>query len=1213
MKKLLFIIAVFVTALYFSQSLTNSENYTYRRSYLEPVTSEQPGAEQIQNVQYFDGLGRNIQSISIKATPSGKDMVVPSLYDTATGRQTKTYLPQPVDSQNGAYLPNIGENSVNAYYGIPNAYSEVAYEHSPLARVEKTAAPGADWQITGSHTQRTELATNSAGEVRKITATSTWNPSTQISDIALDAVPDDDYISNGFYNANILIKTIIWDEENHEVQTFTDPAGKQILIRKINKKENGTSEKIDTYYVYDDFGNLVFVIPPKAATATSIIQLNTKLDVLCYQYKYDKYNRLAEKKLPGKGWEYVVYDKQNRPVLTQDANLRTTTNNFGKRGWMFTKYDAFGRVLYTGFFENTESRTAIQNNINNFSANALNNETITTTPFTQGSMAIYYTKNAFPTGSITVLSINYYDEYPTDSPIQPDFVQNQATMKSVPTAFAVNGFSSVRSTKTMPTGSYTRNIENDSWSSAFIWYDTMGRAVGTYGKNHLGGFTSTETSLDFSGKVKETYTYHSRNTTSAEVIIKDRYIYSPYQFLQKHYQQINGQTEELISDLTYNDLGQITNKKVGGGLQSIDYTYHIRGWLLGINPNDLGTLGNKLFAYKIKYNQKEGVEAPNNEYTDLKVKPRYTGDIAEVDWKTATDNIQKRYGYAYDGINRLKAGFYQIDTNPYLKEYNEILDYDLNGNISSLKRTGGAIGGTSQNIDDLTYIYDAGNRLTNVTDTSQNYSGYPSSSSTQIDYDDNGNITSQIDKGINSISYNYLNLPEEIKFNSTYIVRNKVTGEDEIRNVRTNYIFRADGTKLRKEYTSFFKGNSERTTTTDYLDGFQYTVNHLGTVTLEFVPNSEGYYDFKNKRYIYNYTDHLGNTRLSYFKNAGGSAEVLEENNYYPFGLKHEGYNALAGNSSYQYKYNGKELQNETGMLDYGWRQYMPEIGRWNGIDQLAEMYVSTSTYAYVANNPVLRFDVDGRWFKDDGTIDHSASGNPYITLNKSFKPTYSFSISGGFQDNSGGGGSNWGQSFTSNSEPTIGNLIDAWLNNISTDEILSIISSNVNNLLDSSDSKNLFDGIDLTQLINKDIIILNASEGAGGKGHSGLIIGNDKDNRYIYIASDGRVDSSGSTWMGGKNDASVKVFKTRKEALDFAKTRYNYDDSITIKTTSKQDLDATVRAMQQLQSNYHFIFNNCNHIISAALVGAGLSKYGGYSVIPNVNFEEIKNNLKKK
>ena len=145
-----------------------------------------------------------------------------------------------------------------------------------------------------------------------------------------------------------------------------------------------------------------------------------------------------------------------------------------------------------------------------------------------------------------------------------------------------------------------------------------------------------------------------------------------------------------------------------------------------------------------------------------------------------------------------------------------------------------------------------------------------------------------------------------------------------------------------------------------------------------------------------------------------------------------------------------------------------------------------------------------------------------------------------------------------------------------------------------------------------KDIIILNASDGAGGKGHSGMIIGNDKDG-YIYMASDGRVDSSGSTWMGGKNDTTVKTFKTRQEAMDFAKTQYHYDDSITIKTTAKQDLGAATRAMKQLQSNYHFLFNNCNHIISAALTGAGLSQYGGYSVIPNSNFQELKNNFRKK
>ncbi|KUJ50907.1 hypothetical protein [Chryseobacterium sp. JAH] len=57
--------------------------------------------------------------------------------------------------------------------------------------------------------------------------------------------------------------------------------------------------------------------------------------------------------------------------------------------------------------------------------------------------------------------------------------------------------------------------------------------------------------------------------------------------------------------------------------------------------------------------------------------------------------------------------------------YNEVLTYDLGGNISTLKRTGGGIGSTAKEIDDLTYAY-VGNKLQTVTDFKDNLSGYPS-------------------------------------------------------------------------------------------------------------------------------------------------------------------------------------------------------------------------------------------------------------------------------------------------------------------------------------------------------------------------------------------------------------------------------------------------------------------------------------------------------
>jgi len=89
------------------------------------------------------------------------------------------------------------------------------------------------------------------------------------------------------------------------------------------------------------------------------------------------------------------------------------------------------------------------------------------------------------------------------------------------------------------------------------------------------------------------------------------------------------------------------------------------------------------------------------------------------------------------------------------------------------------------------------------------------------------------------------------------------------------------------------------------------------------------------------------------------------------------GYNYTSGNPYYRYQYNGKELQDDTGMLDYGWRQYMPELGRWNGMDQLSEAYSSSSPYAYVMNNPVMKYDPDGRITKEwlNGIYNMSPSG----------------------------------------------------------------------------------------------------------------------------------------------------------------------------------------------------------------------------------------------
>lgn len=121
-----------------------------------------------------------------------------------------------------------------------------------------------------------------------------------------------------------------------------------------------------------------------------------------------------------------------------------------------------------------------------------------------------------------------------------------------------------------------------------------------------------------------------------------------------------------------------------------------------------------------------------------------------------------------------------------------------------------------------------------------------------------------------------------------------------------------------------------------YHGDYLYKTQGLSS-TLAYIKTNQGYFDISRNAYIYNYMDHLGSVRLSFWNNGSGTLEVIEESNYYPFGLQHEGYNKAAIPSDYLYKFNGKELQDEIGMYDYGARYYMPVIGRWINVDPLAE------------------------------------------------------------------------------------------------------------------------------------------------------------------------------------------------------------------------------------------------------------------------------------
>ncbi len=109
------------------------------------------------------------------------------------------------------------------------------------------------------------------------------------------------------------------------------------------------------------------------------------------------------------------------------------------------------------------------------------------------------------------------------------------------------------------------------------------------------------------------------------------------------------------------------------------------------------------------------------------------------------------------------------------------------------------------------------------------------------------------------------------------------------------------------------------------------------------------------------FTDKDGDGVIEIFENVD-SNEVLSENHYYPFGMDMNGAWMSNQGRGTDYKYNGKELNQDFGLdwYDYGARCYDASIGRFTGVDPIAEQYAHVTTYNYAENEPVGHIDLWG-------------------------------------------------------------------------------------------------------------------------------------------------------------------------------------------------------------------------------------------------------------
>lgn len=709
-----------------------------------------------------------------------------------------------------------------------------------------------------------------------------------------------------------------------------------------------------------------FSNPPQ--TSVGLID-DEVLDGLCYIYHYDQRNRLIEKRVPGKGWEYIVYNKVDLPVLTQDQFLRTDNK------WLFSKYDIYGRIIYTGEYsfipngsDENSGRKELRDIINSQTSEHYESF-LETTSSSVDNLSIKYTNDSYPNTGLTLYSVNYYDNYifPVEDLVFTDsFEQDQTTR-----------------TKSLNTGSQVRILDSDDWIYTRTYYDDQARPIYIVSKNeYLNTFDIIRHRYNNTGRLLETETSHTKGDNNP-IVISDEYTYDSQGRLLTQIQILDGH-RELIANNKYDELGKLETKKVGGdianvveqsaGLQSIDYHYNINGWLKSINEGNV--VGDDLFGFKLNYN--------NPEVSGTK--KLYNGNISETHWMTVNDDVSRNYKYDYDAMNRIVDATFtggtldfpnNVSASPTQDENYSLKDvqYDKNGNILHIERYGIhlAYAGTGSNqttdiVDGLDYFYENNsNKLLNVTDFADNgfNFGAPNidnggflekhETGNKYEYYDNGNLKKDLNKSIDLIVYNHLNLPISI-----YVSGSGVNGGGVI-----HYTYDAAGLKLSKE-VSFSNGSVN---STYYSNIFVYQ-NHNNIETLKFFNHPEGYVEpdgVGGYDYVYQYKDHLGNIRLSYVdKNDDGNisnSEIIEESNYYPFGLKHKGYNNVINGTDHSYGFGGKEENDELGLAwhDFGARNYDGSLGRWMNLDPLADKYTRISPYAYVANTPIMAIDPDGK------------------------------------------------------------------------------------------------------------------------------------------------------------------------------------------------------------------------------------------------------------
>lgn len=889
------------------------------------------GSRMLEQRVYDNGLGdiiREVQSWPGSALP---DIVVRHEYDDYR-RRTKNWLPVTVSSGSGFVNATTIAFQAQSQYSDPAPFERTEYDGFLQTQPSEQYKAGTQWQTNGKKVSVTYSEYVGAGM---------YSPEDGLM-----------YVTD---NTAKFLCTRTVDEDGCWSAEYTDLNGRVMISETSQGK---------TYYMYNHWGDLTFVIPPMLSDylishygydSEMIEDTDNMMQKYAYIYRYDHLRHCIYKKLPGCAPVYYVYDKAGNCILTQDGELR-------QRGvWAYSIPDKFGRPCISGVCYNNISYTA----------EPLHSLHVYAEYDGASSLTGGYSVHNLTLASQTLFTATYYDNYA--------FIGQHGVPSSL-TASTVSGFSVDASIgRGMQTGSAVA-VLNDGKVTKYmysaLYYNSRYNVSQVKTMNHFGGTETTCTSYSYTDKPLNVKIQHT-STKTGSLVESCAYTYDDADRLSSRTLSItNGiQPLSITFGYEYDALGRLSKvtRPLTSANPNITYTYDLHGWLTGITTD---SFREELF------------------YADGPGTPSYNGNISSMRWKNNDYSSKRGYKFTYDDANRLtQASYGEGDAITSFSKFREDVQYDAHGNITRIIRNGKCSANSYGQMDNLTLSYD-GNQLTGVSETATDYDfagsfEYKKSKGSQYIYNNNGSLVADKSRGIAYITYDFNNNPQTIYFTNGYMTKytysalgDKLSVEHFIAQPNVTWAFGVQPDVSQSQ--PIFAGH------TDYLIGGSLIVKEDIIKRLFF---DGGYVDatalsspttYGFTPYYYN-KDHLGNNR----EVVNRSNNVQQLTNYYPFGAPYADPTAVIGSTIQPYKYNGKELDTMHGLntYDYGARQYYSIIGRWDRMDPLCEKYYDVSPYVYCENNPVNAIDSDGRstdWYKDkDETYQYSPGVHSQKDLSK--------------------------------------------------------------------------------------------------------------------------------------------------------------------------------------------------------------------------------------